>query len=72
MNKAGERLWRSTPGLKHRPRSLYYRVNARKVQDRLAPADRDWLTAYFADEVAALREMTARRAASRHGWGAAR
>lgn len=57
VNHAAERLWRYTPGLKSTARSLYYRVNARPQQQRLEEADREWLTAYYADERAALRSL---------------
>jgi hypothetical protein len=57
VNRAGERLWRAAPGVKSAVRSLYYRVNARQEQERLDPAERKWLTDYFASDLAALRTM---------------
>jgi hypothetical protein len=59
VNRAGERLWRSAPGLKSSARALYYKVNARPQQDRLSAEDRAWLTNHFSEEVAALRVQLA-------------
>ena len=64
VNRAGERLWRAAPGVKSTVRALYYRVNARADQDRLDPAHREWLTDYFAADVAALRALMADDAAT--------
>jgi hypothetical protein len=35
VNQAGDRVWRTAPRLKTVLRSAYYRLNARKDQDRL-------------------------------------
>ena len=61
VNRAGERLWRAAPGVKSTLRSAYYRVNARRHQDRLDAVHRAWLTDYFEPDLAALRGMVANR-----------
>jgi Sulfotransferase domain len=61
VNRLGERLWRAAPQVKSTLRSAYYRVNARKDQDRLDPVHRAWLTDYFESDLAALRGMFADR-----------
>jgi hypothetical protein len=59
VNRVGERLWRTAPGLKSGLRSLYYVVNAREDQERLEDAHREWLTDYFRPDLVALRSMLA-------------
>ena len=56
-NTVGERLWRRFPGLKHRLRSRYYRVNSRPEQTRFLDADRDRLMSFFAASVADLKSQ---------------
>jgi len=59
VNRTGERLWRTVPVLKSTLRSAYYRVNARKEQDRLDQAHRQWLTDHFKSDLTALRSLVA-------------
>ena len=59
VNRAGERMWRTAPRLKTVLRSAYYRLNARRDQDRLEAADRAWLTWYFEEDLTTVRGMLA-------------
>lgn len=59
VNRYGERLWRRLPRLKSALRRGYYSLNARKVQEGMAPEDRRWLDDYFREEIDRLRELTA-------------
>lgn len=58
VNDAGERLWRRAPRLKAALRDGYYRLNARKGQEGMTAADRQWLDDYFSEEIGRLRELT--------------
>lgn len=57
INRAGERMWRRSPRLKERLRSVYYRANGRRRQTRLLTSDRDRLRHYFADSISDLKEQ---------------
>ena len=50
-------VWRAAPGVKAAARSAYYRVNAARSQEQLSPADRRWLTDYYADELVRLAAL---------------
>jgi hypothetical protein len=67
INRAGEQFWRRTPRLKAALRGAYYRVNARKVQAGMDPADRQWLDDYFREDLARLAEQT-RSLEGRPAW----
>jgi len=54
-NLAGEKLWRRFPRLKRGLRSCYYSINARRQQEHIADADRQWLNDYYSDELFSLR-----------------
>ena len=56
-NRRFGRIWRAAPRVKATARSAYYRVNAARVQERLSQRDRQWLTEYYADEVARLATL---------------
>jgi hypothetical protein len=58
VNNAGEQLWRRAPRLKATLRDWYYRVNARKGQEGMTAADREWLDDYFREDIGRLRELT--------------
>ncbi|WP_156758972.1 sulfotransferase family protein [Microbacterium karelineae] len=58
INNAGERLWRRFPGLKRRLMGAYYKLNAKKAQDkRMSPEARERLDRYFADSIDELRML---------------
>ena len=58
VNRSGERLWRRTPQLKAALRRGYYGLNARKVQEGMTPANRQWLDDYFREDIGRLRALT--------------